>query len=62
MDWAARFFRKLQILFRRERFASELDEEMAFHRAEAAKQFEAEGLACEEARYAALRQFGNSPA
>jgi macrolide transport system ATP-binding/permease protein len=59
MDWAARFFRKLQILFRRERFANELDEEMAFHRAEAAKELEAEGMAPDEARYAAMRQFGN---
>jgi macrolide transport system ATP-binding/permease protein len=60
MDWAARFFRKLQILFRRERFASELDEEMAFHRAETAREFEAEGMMPEDARYAAMRQFGNT--
>ena len=60
MDRAARFYRKLQILFRRERFANELDEEMAFHRAEAAKQFESDGMAPDEARYAAERQFGNS--
>jgi hypothetical protein len=37
----------------------ELDEEMAFHRGEAAKQFEAEGMMQEEARYAASRQSGN---
>src|ERR1700761_5703123 len=60
MDRAGRFFRKLQILFRRERFASELEEEMAFHRAEAAKQFEADGLAPDEAHYAAMKQFGNT--
>jgi predicted permease len=60
MDWAVRFFRKLQILLRRERFPSELDEEMAFHRAEAAKEFEAEGMTAEEARYAASRRFGNT--
>ncbi|MBB6144619.1 ABC-type antimicrobial peptide transport system permease subunit [Silvibacterium bohemicum] len=51
--------RKLQILFRRDRFSRDLEEEMAFHRAEAAKQFESEGMSVDEARYAAARQFGN---
>ena len=60
MDWTARFFRKLQILLHRERFASELDEEMAFHRAEVARELEAAGMAADEARSAATRQFGNA--
>ena len=32
MNPIARFIRKLSILFGQERFASELDEEMTFHR------------------------------
>ena len=55
-----RFVKKLSILFSRERFASELDEEMAFHREQVAKELVAEGMAPEAARYAAMRQFGNA--
>ena len=54
------FTRKLSILFGRSRFRSELDEEMEFHRAQAAKEFEAEGMSAKDARLAALRQFGNT--
>ena len=52
--------RKLSILFGRKRFRDELDEEMAFHRAQAEKEFVAAGMTAEAARYAAIRQFGNS--
>ncbi|HZD76618.1 MAG TPA: ABC transporter permease, partial [Acidobacteriaceae bacterium] len=55
-----RFFRKLQLLFGRERFRDELTEEMAFHRAAAEKDFVAEGMEPEAAKYAARRQFGNA--
>jgi macrolide transport system ATP-binding/permease protein len=58
----SRFFRKLGLLFGRQRFRSDLDEEMAFHRAEAEKAFVAEGMTPAAARYAAKRQFGNSSA
>ncbi len=51
--------RKLALLFRRDRFRSDLDEEMAFHRAEAEKQFIAEGMSPADAHYAAARRFGN---
>ncbi len=51
--------KKLLLLFRRRRFDAELDEEMAFHRAQAERDFAAEGMSAEEARYAAMRQFGN---
>ena len=54
-----RFVKKFSILFSRERFASELDEEMAFHREQVEKELVAEGMAPEAARYAAMRQFGN---
>jgi macrolide transport system ATP-binding/permease protein len=60
MDAVSHIFRKLGMLLRRGRFQDELDEEMAFHRDEAARAFEAEGMSREEARYAALRQFGNA--
>lgn len=55
-----RFAKKLSILFRRARFHSELDEEMAFHRAEVEKEHLQKGLAPEAARAAAVRQVGNT--
>jgi predicted permease len=54
------FLRKLQLFFGRERFRDELNEEMAFHRAATEKEFVAEGMTPEAARYAARRQFGNA--
>ena len=54
-----RFVKKFSILFSRERFASELDEEMAFHREQVEKELVAEGMGPEAARFAAMRQFGN---
>jgi predicted permease len=60
MNWAARLGRKIAILFGRGRFRAELDEEMAFHRAEAERELRARGVASEEARYAAMRQLGNA--
>jgi macrolide transport system ATP-binding/permease protein len=53
------FFRKLWLLIRRERFRSELDEEMAFHRAQSQRDLIAEGMTPKAARIAAKRQFGN---
>jgi macrolide transport system ATP-binding/permease protein len=52
--------RKLALLFRRQSFDRDLQEEMAFHQEQAAKEFEAGGIAPEAARYAAMRQFGNA--
>ncbi|HVH86995.1 MAG TPA: ABC transporter permease, partial [Terriglobales bacterium] len=60
MDALLRLFRKLWLLVRREQFDRELAEEMAFHREEAEKSLEAEGMSPEKARYAAARQFGNA--
>lgn len=54
------FFHKLWMLIRRERFRSELDEEMAFHRALTEKDLRAEGVKPKAARIAAKRQFGNA--
>ena len=53
-------FRKLGMLLRRERFRSELDEEMAFHRAQAQQEFVAAGMSAKAARRLAARQFGNA--
>ncbi len=60
MDAIVRFFKKLWILVTRERFHSELEEEMAFHREQHEKALQAEGMTPEEAQYAAKRQFGNA--
>ena len=54
------FVKRLSILFCRKQFSGELDEEMAFHREQAAREFEAAGMTPETARYAAVRQFGNA--
>jgi predicted permease len=54
------FFRKLSMLLRRDRFRSELDEEMTFHRAQAEKAFVSDGMSAKAARVAAMRQFGNT--
>jgi predicted permease len=54
-----KFLNKLSLLFGRRRFHEELDEEIAFHRAEAERDFVAEGMTPEDARYAAMRKFGN---
>ncbi|MGO9340770.1 MAG: ADOP family duplicated permease [Terracidiphilus sp.] len=60
MNVIRRMFNKLAILVGRRRFRSELDEEMMFHREQAEREFIAEGMTPEAARYAAMRQFGNS--
>src|ERR1700734_3183156 len=60
MNALARLLRKFTVLLRRQSFDQELQEEMAFHREQAAKEFEADGIAPESARLAAMRQFGNA--
>jgi macrolide transport system ATP-binding/permease protein len=60
MNALFQFFKKASLLFSRKRFRSDLDEEMAFHREQAEKEFAARGMSAEEARYAARRQFGNA--
>ncbi len=59
MHGMLRLFRKLALLVRRNRFHEELADEMAFHREQTERELRAEGLAPDEARYAAARQFGN---
>jgi hypothetical protein len=55
MNALVRLLRKLAVLSRRQSFDRDLQEEMAFHREQAAKEFEAGGIAPEAARYAATR-------
>ena len=59
MNPITRFLKKLSLLFRRKRFASDLDEEMAFHREQAKQEFVAGGMTAEAAQYEAMRRFGN---
>ena len=59
MDSLMRWLRKLWIFVRQEKFDNELNEEMAFHREQIAKELQADGMAAEPAQYATQRQFGN---
>jgi predicted permease len=54
------WWRKVKLLFGRERFAGDLEEEMGFHREQMAKELEDGGMTPEAARSAAMRQFGNA--
>src|SRR6201996_8246483 len=55
------FLRKLRILFTRDTFHRELEEEMAFHREQVQQNLQSEGLPAATAQQAARRQFGNDP-
>jgi len=60
MNQIRRIIQKLSLLFGRARFHSELDEEMAFHRAQVEKELVADGMEASQARMAAARRFGNA--
>ena len=60
MSVVARLLKRCSLLFVRNRFHGELDEEMAFHRAQLEREFVAAGMTTKAARAAAKRQFGNS--
>src|ERR1035437_4993828 len=60
MNLVSRFVKKVLLLFGRKRYQSELDEEMAFHRAQAERELVSAGMSAEAARYAAMRRFGNT--
>jgi predicted permease len=55
-----KFLNKVSLLFGRRRFHDDLDEEMAFHRAEAEKDLVSEGMTPDAAHTAAARRFGNA--
>lgn len=60
MSGAGGFLRKLALLFRRNRFRSELDEEMAFHREQAERELTDAGMSPEAAHSEAVHRFGNA--
>ena len=55
-----RFLNKVSLLFGRKRFRSELEEEMAFHRAQVEQELAADGATPARARQEAARRFGNA--
>lgn len=59
MTWAQRFWLKLQSLFRRNRSAQQLDDEIQFHLEQQIGENIAAGMSREEASYSAMRTFGN---
>ncbi len=62
MEWLDELRRRLPVLFRRDRFDRDLEEEMQFHIEMQAEENQERGMPAEEARYAARRQFGNARA
>jgi macrolide transport system ATP-binding/permease protein len=60
METTGKFFRKVRMLFGRERFGNELTEEMEFHREQRMRELMADGVNEREAREQAARQFGNA--
>jgi len=60
MDAIGRFFKRFGMLLRREKFNSELEEEMSFHREQKEKELLESGVAPEAAHRAAMREFGNA--
>jgi macrolide transport system ATP-binding/permease protein len=59
MGMMSLFLKRFCILFARDRFRSELDEEVAFHRQQAEEEYLADGMTQEAARFAAKRRLGN---
>jgi predicted permease len=59
MDSILRFFRKFGFFLRREKFDSELEEEMAYHREQQEKEMQFDGMTPDAAQHAARRQFGH---
>jgi len=59
MVWARRLALRLQTLFHRHRFPQQLDDEIQFHLDQQIAENIAAGRSPEEARYAAMRTFGN---
>jgi predicted permease len=55
-----RLLKKVSLLFGRKRFRSELEEEMAFHRAQVEQELVADGATPARARQEAARRFGNA--
>src|SRR3954471_24635853 len=54
------WLRKVRLLVARERFRSELEEEMSFHRAQAERELIENGMSPQAAHTQAMRRFGNA--
>src|SRR5271156_6916455 len=59
MDSILRFFRKFGFFLRREKFDSELEEEMAWPREQQEKELQSDGMTPDASRHAVRMQFGN---
>jgi predicted permease len=59
MDSMTSLSKRIGTLLHREKFNSELEEEMSFHREQKEKELREAGVAAEEAHHAAAREFGN---
>ncbi|MGD0902846.1 MAG: permease prefix domain 1-containing protein, partial [Terracidiphilus sp.] len=59
MRWIAQLRIRIQMLFRRGQAGARLDEELRFHLEQQIAENFAAGMSAEEARFAALRAFGN---
>jgi hypothetical protein len=62
MRWLDRIRMRVQMLFRRGRAADRLDDELRFHLEQQIAENIAAGMNAEEARHAAMREFGNPAA
>ena len=62
MSWPGEMTRRIRMLFQRDRFDAELEEEMQLHLELRRQQQIEAGIPAESARSAALRQFGNETA
>ncbi|MFY9937106.1 MAG: ABC transporter permease [Silvibacterium sp.] len=62
MRWLDRIRMRVQMLFRRGRAADRLDDELRFHLEQQIAENIAAGMDAEEARHAAMREFGNPAA
>ena len=61
MNSLRQWLRKVFFFLRRDKFDRDLQEEMAFHREQSARDLESDGASSDAAHYAANRQFGNPP-
>jgi predicted permease len=62
MRWLERLRMQVEMLFRRRRAGDRLDEELRFHLQQQIAEKVAAGMSADEARHAALREFGNPAA
>ncbi|HEX4284752.1 MAG TPA: ABC transporter permease [Terracidiphilus sp.] len=60
MGKLSQWLRQVRLLFSRTQFRDELDEEMTFHRSQVERELTNHGMKPEDARYAAIRRFGNT--